>query len=118
MNQRSEMVTFKLDGTEIHAAPGETILQAAQRYGTDIPHLCYKPGYRADGNCRACMVEIKGRAGAGAFVLPRPEGRNGSRIEERAGGCSAEDDSGTAAFRHARAEVFAGFRTRSLGDAI
>src|SRR6266849_10507010 len=60
MNQRSEMIAFRLDGTEIHAAPGETILQAAQRYGVDIPHLCYKPGYRPDGNCRACMVEIKG----------------------------------------------------------
>ncbi|MGH8760581.1 MAG: molybdopterin-dependent oxidoreductase, partial [Burkholderiales bacterium] len=60
MNQRSEMIAFKLDGTEIHAAPGETILHAAQRYGVDIPHLCYKPGYRPDGNCRACMVEIKG----------------------------------------------------------
>ncbi|HEV8643992.1 MAG TPA: molybdopterin-dependent oxidoreductase, partial [Burkholderiales bacterium] len=60
MNQRSEMIAFKLDGTEIHAAPGETILQAAQRYGVDIPRLCYKPGYRPDGNCRACMVEIKG----------------------------------------------------------
>ncbi|MEK6211107.1 MAG: formate dehydrogenase subunit alpha [Pseudomonadota bacterium] len=60
MNQRSEMIAFRLDGAEIHAAPGETILQAAQRYGVDIPHLCYKPGYRSDGNCRACMVEIKG----------------------------------------------------------
>ncbi|MGH8730953.1 MAG: molybdopterin-dependent oxidoreductase, partial [Burkholderiales bacterium] len=60
MNQRSEMIAFKLDGTEIHAAPGETILHAAQRYGVDIPYLCYKPGYRPDGNCRACMVEIKG----------------------------------------------------------
>ena len=60
MNQRSEMVAFKLNGTEIHAAPGETILQSAQRYGVDIPYLCYKPGYRPDGNCRACMVEIKG----------------------------------------------------------
>ncbi|MGH8865605.1 MAG: 2Fe-2S iron-sulfur cluster-binding protein, partial [Burkholderiales bacterium] len=32
------MIAFKLDGTEIHAAPGETILHAAQRYGVDIPH--------------------------------------------------------------------------------
>src|SRR5258708_15431501 len=60
MNQRSEMIAFRLDGVEIHAAPGETILQVAQRYGVDIPCLCYKPGYRPDGNCRACMVEIKG----------------------------------------------------------
>ena len=41
-------------------APGETIIEAAQRHGVEIPHLCYKPGMRPDGNCRACMVEIKG----------------------------------------------------------
>src|SRR5258708_39832653 len=60
MNQRSEMIAFRLDGVEIHAAPGETIIQAADRLGVQIPRLCYKPGYRPDGNCRACMVEIKG----------------------------------------------------------
>ena len=32
----------------------------ATRHGVEIPHLCYKPGMRPDGNCRACMVEIKG----------------------------------------------------------
>lgn len=53
-------ITFELDGTTIEALPGETILQAAGRTGTDIPHLCYKEGYRADGNCRACVVEIDG----------------------------------------------------------
>ncbi|HEX6956732.1 MAG TPA: formate dehydrogenase subunit alpha [Ferrovibrio sp.] len=56
------MTRFTLDGKTIEAQPGETIWQAAQRHGTDIPHLCYspQPGYRADGNCRACMVEIDG----------------------------------------------------------
>ena len=34
--------------------------QAAKRHGVEIPHLCYKEGLRPDGNCRACMVEIKG----------------------------------------------------------
>src|SRR5262249_33477165 len=38
----------------------ETILQAAQRHGVEIPRLCYMEGMRADGNCRTCMVEIKG----------------------------------------------------------
>ena len=54
-------VTFLCDGKPLTALPGETILQALQRIGHhDIPHLCYKAGYRPDGNCRACMVEIKG----------------------------------------------------------
>lgn len=55
-----EAVEFSLNGKSIKALPGENILQAAERTGTEIPHLCYTEGLRADGNCRACMVEIKG----------------------------------------------------------
>jgi len=51
---------FRLNGVGLTADPHETIIQAAQRHGVEIPHLCYKPGMRTDGNCRACMVEIKG----------------------------------------------------------
>src|SRR5690349_17452863 len=57
---KAETIEFKLNGDTISAFAGETILQAAERHGVDIPHLCYKDGYRPDGNCRACMVEIKG----------------------------------------------------------
>src|SRR5437868_13435136 len=53
-------VEFKLNGKDIVAYGHETIIQTAKRYGIDIPHLCYKEGMRPDGNCRACMVEIKG----------------------------------------------------------
>ena len=58
----SDPVRFTLDGSEVEAFDGETIWQVAHRLGTDIPHLCYahEPGYRADGNCRACMVEVEG----------------------------------------------------------
>ena len=55
-----DAIVFTLNGEEVSAAPGETIIQAADRIGVSIPRLCYKPGYRPDGNCRACMVEIKG----------------------------------------------------------
>jgi len=51
---------FHLDGRTVSAFAGETIIQAAARHGIEIPYLCYKPGMRPDGNCRACMVEIKG----------------------------------------------------------
>jgi formate dehydrogenase major subunit len=56
------MIAFELDGAAVEAAPGETIWQVAQRLGNTLPHLCYTPapGYRPDGNCRACMVEIEG----------------------------------------------------------
>ena len=59
-------VAFTLDHQILHAFEGETILKAAQRHGVEIPHLCYQDGLRPDGNCRACVVEIAGRAHAGA----------------------------------------------------
>ncbi|MES2975759.1 MAG: formate dehydrogenase subunit alpha [Pseudomonadota bacterium] len=62
--QRAEVmpqtIEFKLDGKTAIAFEGETILQAASRHGVEIPRLCYKDGYRPDGNCRACVVEVKG----------------------------------------------------------
>jgi formate dehydrogenase major subunit len=53
-------VEFTLNGRTVVGRANETILQAATRHGVDIPHLCYAPGLRPDGNCRACVVEIKG----------------------------------------------------------
>src|SRR5215475_6470594 len=66
--------TFTLDGREVEIRPGETIWQAAKRLGTDIPHLCYapEPGYRPDGNCRACMVEIEGERVLAASCIRKP----------------------------------------------
>ena len=57
-----EKVTFTLDGKEVSVPIGSTIWEAANGQGLKIPHLCHKPepGYRSDGNCRACMVEIEG----------------------------------------------------------
>ncbi len=52
--------TFLLNGRPVEFHAGETILQAADRHGVEIPRLCYTDGMRADGNCRTCMVEIKG----------------------------------------------------------
>ncbi|MDP2256309.1 MAG: molybdopterin-dependent oxidoreductase, partial [Polaromonas sp.] len=55
-----QTVAFTLDHQTMHAFEGETILKAAQRHGVQIPRLCYQDGLRADGNCRACVVEIAG----------------------------------------------------------
>ena len=70
----SETIEFTLDGKTVEAAPDETIWQVAQRHGTDIPHLCYtpEPGYRADGNCRACMVEVEGERVLAASCIRKP----------------------------------------------
>jgi len=58
----TETLSFELDGQQVEAGPDESIWQVAQRVGTRIPNLCYlpQPDYRADGNCRVCMVEIEG----------------------------------------------------------
>jgi formate dehydrogenase major subunit len=70
----TEPIRFTLDGTEVSAEPGETIWQVANRQGIEIPHLCWlpKPGYRADGNCRACMVEIEGERVLAASCVRKP----------------------------------------------
>jgi formate dehydrogenase major subunit len=70
----ADAIRFSLDGAEVEAQPGETIWQAAARQGVEIPHLCWlpKPGYRADGNCRACMVEIEGERVLAASCIRRP----------------------------------------------
>ncbi len=70
----SETIKFNLNGKDVEAAAGETIWQAAKRLGEEIPHLCYspKPGYRADGNCRACMVEIEGERVLAASCIREP----------------------------------------------
>ena len=68
------LITFQLDGVAVDACAGETIWQAAKRHATDIPHLCYadEPGYRADGNCRVCMVEIEGERVLAASCIRTP----------------------------------------------
>ena len=80
-------VTFTLDGRDVTAQPGESIWQVAQREGTDIPHLCYapEPGYAADGNCRACMVEVEGERTLAASCIRQPtEGMVVNTATERA----------------------------------
>ncbi|MGQ0511782.1 MAG: formate dehydrogenase subunit alpha [Betaproteobacteria bacterium] len=53
-------IEFKLNGQTVVGRPDEPLIETARRHGVDIPHLCYSPELRPDGNCRACVVEIKG----------------------------------------------------------
>ncbi len=66
-------IPFSLNGQAIEALPDESILQAARREGIDIPHLCYTEGLRADGNCRACMVEIEGERALQPACVRKPQ---------------------------------------------
>ena len=73
MNE-TKPITFTLNDAEVIAQSGETIWQVAKRCGVDIPHLCYadEVDYRADGNCRVCMVEIVGERVLAASCLRVP----------------------------------------------
>jgi formate dehydrogenase major subunit len=53
-------IEFKLNGQTVVGRADEPIIETARRHGVAIPHLCYREGLRPDGNCRACVVEIKG----------------------------------------------------------
>jgi formate dehydrogenase major subunit len=80
-----QVIRFFLDGKAVEAYEGESILKAAERAGTCIPHLCYKDGLRADGNCRACVVEIKGeRTLAPSCCRSATEGMEVQAVSERA----------------------------------
>jgi formate dehydrogenase major subunit len=70
----ANLVRFTLDGREVEAPADETIFRTARRYGIKLPHLCYspKPGYRPDGNCRVCMVEIEGERVLAASCIRTP----------------------------------------------
>ncbi len=54
------MIGFQLNGCDVQARPNETLLDVARREGIDVPHLCWKDGLAAAGNCRACVVEVEG----------------------------------------------------------
>ena len=84
--QKNEtIVSFILDGKEILSSGEETILQAAKRQNIEIPHLCYKDGYRSDGNCRACVVEIEGERVLAPSCCRKPtEGMKVNSTNERA----------------------------------
>ena len=69
------MSSFNLDGREIPFVDGQTILQAVQAAGQDIPHLCYHPEFKPHGSCKLCSVRIGDRMIA-SCTTPASEGMN------------------------------------------
>ena len=67
-------ISFFLNEKKVQANKNESIWQVAKRLGEEIPHLCYsdEKSYRADGNCRACMVEIEGERVLAASCIRQP----------------------------------------------
>jgi hypothetical protein len=55
-------ITFTIDGVEITAKSGQTIMEAADEAGIYIPRLCDHEGLRHQGGCRVCTVKANGRS--------------------------------------------------------
>ncbi len=54
------MAKIKVDGTEIEVPDHYTLLQAAEAAGAEIPRFCFHERLSIAGNCRMCLVEVKG----------------------------------------------------------
>ena len=54
------MVNFKINDRELSAAAGTTILEAAEKAGIPIPHLCFLKEINEIAACRMCVVEVEG----------------------------------------------------------
>jgi NADH dehydrogenase/NADH:ubiquinone oxidoreductase subunit G len=68
-------VKIVLDGKEVSARDGMTILEVAEQEGVAIPNLCHSPDLRPAGVCRVCVVEVEGaRTLVGSCHTPIVEG--------------------------------------------
>ncbi|EIM75878.1 NADH dehydrogenase subunit G [Nitratireductor aquibiodomus RA22] len=54
------MAKLKVDGTEIEVPDHYTLLQAAEEAGAEVPRFCFHERLSIAGNCRMCLVEVKG----------------------------------------------------------
>jgi len=57
----SDEITLKVNGKEMKAPAGKTILEVADSAGVYIPRLCYHPDVKPHGSCRVCTVKVNGR---------------------------------------------------------
>src|SRR5919112_3672947 len=54
-----DTVTLTIDGRQVTAEKGKTVLQAAIEAGVSVPYYCYHPSLGVDGSCRVCIVKIE-----------------------------------------------------------
>ena len=86
-----ETVTLSIDGRQISAPKGTTVLQAAIEAGISVPYYCYHPGLGIDASCRVCLVKIEKMAKLQTSCsTPVAEGmivhtRDAESVEGRAG---------------------------------
>lgn len=56
----SDEITLTIDGQELTAEPGRTLLEVARAIGKDIPTICFHEATTANALCRICVVEVEG----------------------------------------------------------
>src|ERR1700744_2263808 len=66
LSRSEKTVTLSIDGQQVTAPEGTSIMRAAMEVGTQIPKLCATDMVDAFGSCRLCLVEVEGRAGTTA----------------------------------------------------
>ncbi|MCH8950638.1 MAG: NADH-quinone oxidoreductase subunit G [Proteobacteria bacterium] len=84
----SDLRKIIIDGIEVEADPGLTLIQACEQAGIEIPRFCYHERLSIAGNCRMCLVEIVGgppkpAASCHIQVKDLRPGRNGELPEVR-----------------------------------
>ncbi|HOQ75106.1 MAG TPA: NADH-dependent [FeFe] hydrogenase, group A6 [Thermoclostridium sp.] len=70
----SDFVTLTIDGKEVKAPVGSTVLEAAKLAGIHIPTLCYLKGVNEIGACRMCVVDVGAKSLQAACMYPVAEG--------------------------------------------
>jgi len=68
-----DKIKITIDGREIEAKKGQTIMEAADEAGIYIPRLCYHPDLAPAGHCRVCTVEINGKLN-NSCTMPAEDG--------------------------------------------
>ena len=76
--------TFKIDGVDVAAAEGQTILDVATENGIEIPTLCHLDGLSDIGACRLCLVEVAGSQQAAARLHDHRRRGHGGHDQQRA----------------------------------
>ncbi|VAV97114.1 NADH-ubiquinone oxidoreductase chain G [hydrothermal vent metagenome] len=68
------MPKIKIDGTEYDVADGTTVMHACEDAGAEIPRFCFHDRLSIAGNCRMCLVEVKG--------APKPQASCGLSVND------------------------------------
>ena len=79
----SDLRTIKVNGQEIEVASGLTLLQACEAAGEEIPRFCYHERLSVAGNCRMCLIEVKGGP-------PKPVASCAQNVRDLRGGPNGE----------------------------